>query len=97
MPAADSMISSMKYKVLDDPAYLGTYYGYLSSNKKDNTDLHKLCLNIERSKEGSFTAAFKQWKSTVSGKNGAQPLKKRTSRNPNLVNAQPEYRHYSDR
>lgn len=34
MPAADSMISSMKYKVLDDPAYLGTYYGYLSSNKK---------------------------------------------------------------
>lgn len=75
MPEADSMISSMKYKVLDDPAYLGTYYGYLSSNKKDNTDLHKLCLNIERSKEGSFTAALTV-ESTVSGKNGAQPLKK---------------------
>lgn len=75
MPAADSMISSMKYKVLDDPAYLGTYYGYLSSNKKDNADLHKLCLKIERSKEGSFTAALTV-ESTVTGKNGAQPLKK---------------------
>lgn len=75
MPAADSMVSSMKYKVLDDPAYLGTYYGYLSSNKKENTDLHKLCLKIERSKDGSFTA-YLTVESRVTGKNGTQALRK---------------------
>lgn len=75
MPAADSMINSIKYKVLDDPAYLGTYYGYLSSNKKGSSDLHKLCLKIERSKGSNFTAGL-TIESKVADKNGIRPLKK---------------------
>lgn len=75
MPAADAMTDSIKFKVLDDTAYLGTYYGYLSSNKKGNSDLHRLCLKIETSKAGSFTAALTV-ESNVVDKDGIRTLKK---------------------
>ena len=75
MPSAESMTDSIKFKVLDDPAYLGTYYGFLFSNKKDNSDLHRLCLKIELSQDGSFAAALTV-ESSVVGQEGVRPLKK---------------------
>lgn len=75
MPAADAMMDSIKFKVLDDTAYLGTYYGYLSSNKKGSSALHKMRLKIETSQAGSFTATL-TIESDVVDKEGIRTLKK---------------------
>ena len=58
MPAIETMMDSIKFKVLDDPAYLGTYYGFLSSNKENSSELYKMCLKIEPSPSKSFTASL---------------------------------------
>ncbi len=58
MPAIETMMDSIKFKVLDDPAYLGTYYGFLSSNQDNNSELCKMCLKIEISPSKSFTASL---------------------------------------
>lgn len=58
MPAVETMMDSIKFKVLDDQAYLGTYYGFLSSNKEGSSDLHKLYLKIDLSPTKSFTASL---------------------------------------
>lgn len=75
MPSSDTMMNSIKFKVLDDTSYLGTYYGYLSSNKKGNTQLHKLCLKMETSPAGSFIATLAV-ESNVVHKDGIRTLKK---------------------
>ena len=75
MPPAEAMVDSIKFKALDDPAYLGTYYGFLFSNKKDNSDLHRLCLKIEPSQGGGFAAALTV-ESNVVDKDGVRPLRK---------------------
>lgn len=57
MPSAESLTSSAKFTVLNDPHYLGTYYGFVSSNKPDNSDLHRICLKIDDFPSG-FTASL---------------------------------------
>ena len=73
MPAANAAINSIKFKVLDDPAYPGTYYGYLLSNKRDDCRLYKLRLKIENTKVGGFTASLTV-ESKVILKDGVQTL-----------------------
>lgn len=57
MPAVESTLDSGKYIVLNDRDYLGTYYGYLLSNKPDDPRLHKMLLKIEDGPSG-FTASL---------------------------------------
>ena len=75
MPALEEVTNSTHYKVLDDPDYLGTYYGFLFSNKEDDATLHKMTLVISRAKDGGFKADLTV-ESIVSGKTGAESLKK---------------------
>lgn len=85
MPAAEKVADSIQYKVLDDPDYLGTYYGFLFSNKEDDATLHRMTLGISRAKDGGFTADLTV-ESVVSGKTGAMPLKKELRGVPILSN-----------
>ena len=75
MPSAESQMSSGKYVVLDDPDYLGTYYGYLMSNKPGgDQSLHLMRLKIENTHSG-FSASL-TIQSTVTYTDRTEPLRK---------------------
>lgn len=57
MPAVESQLNSGKYVVLNDTDYLGTYYGFLLSNKPNYSDLQHMCLTIENT-SGGFVATL---------------------------------------
>lgn len=82
MPAVESQLASGKYVVLNDKDYLGTYYGFLLSNKPGQNDLHRMRLKIEDT-PGGFAATLTV-ESEVRRPDGKKPLKKQLHGTPIL-------------